>query len=453
MVLTGMIGLEIHTYLLTKEKLFCTCSASREKGLKGNVNICAICAGQPGSKPMLPNASAVESAIKVGLILGCKIQEKMPWIRKHYDWPDSPKGYQLTLSGAHSTPLGIGGKYLGIRVRSMHLEEDPAAWDPETGEVDYNRSGLPLVEIVTEPDFKTSEEVMRWLRKLVHHLSYLGVVDSNAGVKVDVNVNIPGKSERVEVKNVSSIEEIGRAIEYEFERQAKEGGVRETRRFDSVKGVSVRMRSKEEADDYRFIADPDLVVLKIEKKQVEKIRKELPESPDEMLENLVKKYKIDEKSAEVLAKNLDVAVFYEKVVSKGVDAKFALPWVVIELLRHLNYNKCSLKEVEIKVEDFASLLNLVKSGKITEQQGKQILNKFYPKSFDPSKSVKEKISDEKEILEFVKKAIAGNKKAVEDFKNGDVKALNFLLGAVMQLSEKRADFAVAKKLLEKALTA
>ena len=201
----GMIGLEIHTYLTTREKLFCKCRVSREKGTRANTFICPICTGQPGAKPMLPNKNAVEKAVKIGLMLGCTINERMKWQRKHYSWPDLPKGYQNTLSGPRANPVGINGKFHGIKIREMHLEEDPAAWDPNTGRVDYNRSGLPLVEIVTEPDFSTSEEVVEWLKILLKNLEYLKAVSSNAGIKADVNVNIAGKTERVEIKNVNSI--------------------------------------------------------------------------------------------------------------------------------------------------------------------------------------------------------------------------------------------------------
>src|SRR3989344_1580312 len=221
-VLKGKIGLEIHAYLVTKEKLFCTCGAHRERGIKPNTFICPLCCGMPGAKPMFANRSAVEKAIQIGLMLNCKRNKEWNWQRKHYDWPDMPKGYQNTISGEYAIPVGIKGEFGGIGINEMHLEEDPASWDPETGGVDYNRSGLPLVEIVTDPDFKNAREVMAWLVKLIHNLSYLKAVDSNAGIKVDVNVRIKG-TERAEIKNISSIEDIGRAIEDELERQEKEG--------------------------------------------------------------------------------------------------------------------------------------------------------------------------------------------------------------------------------------
>lgn len=448
----GMIGLEIHAYLVTKEKLFCQCIASRERGLQSNINICPICTGQPGAKPMLPNKTAVEKAIQIGLMLQCKINEKLIWQRKHYNWPDLPKGYQNTLSGPYAVPVGEKGKFKGIKISSMHLEEDPASWNPETGEVDYNRSGIPLVEIITEPDFTTSEEVVSWLNLLIHNLSYLKCVDSNAGIKVDVNVNIPGKSHRVEIKNVSSIENIGKAIDYELQRHTKEPvNVQETRRYDELKNKTMLMRTKEQAEDYRFISDPDLQDIVIDNKFISEEKEKIPESPDVKLEKLIKKHKIDKKSAEILTKNVDIALFFESVIEK-VDAKFALSWITVELLRFLNYNKTSLDKVDIKPEHFIALLQLVKSGKITELQGKQMLNKFYPKSFDVNKNkIEEKISDKAELTKIIDNVIKENPKPVSDFKSGEQKAFDFLMGQIMAKTNRRADYKVAREVLKKLL--
>ena len=450
--LKGKIGLEIHAYIVAREKLFCRCAASREKGLKENVNVCPICCGMPGAKPMLPNKTAVEKAVKIGIMLRCRINDKLAWQRKHYDWPDLPKGYQNTISGSYAIPIGVKGKFAGAGIWYMHLEEDPASWTPNTGCVDYNRSGLPLVEIVTAPDFKSALEVVEWLKKLIHNLDYLKAIDSNAGIKVDVNVNIPGKSERVEIKNLNSLESIERAINYELERQAKEGGkARETRRFDEAKGKTMVMRSKEDAEDYRFIREPDLPEIVLDRKMISDIEKNMPEPPEEKLAKMIKKYRIDRKSAEILTKNIDIAEFFEKAAEK-IDAKFASPWVTIELLRFLNYNKKKLSEVDVRVEHFVELLKLVKEGKITELQGKQMLNKFYPKSFMPSASAGEaKITDEKEIERFAKKIVEANAKAAADYKSGEKSAFNFLMGEVMKATSKRADFSVARKVLEKLL--
>ena len=447
-------GLEIHAYLVTNEKLFCRCKSSRERGLQPNIYICPICCGMPGAKPMAPNINAVEKAVQIALLLGCKVNTEMPWMRKHYDWPDLPKGYQNTMSGPHAVPLGVNGKFEGITIESMHMEEDPAAWDPKTGAVDYNRSGLPLVEIVTAPDFKTADEVHSWVGKLVHALSYLKAVDTNAGVKADVNVSLieddgKQKTERVEIKNITSIDAMKSAVLFEFERQLKEGSVRETRRFDEAKGVTMRMRGKEQADDYRFIVDPDLRSVILSDKFILEQKKLIPELPSAKLDKLIKKYKISPRDADVLIKDIDIAVFFEQVVEK-VDGKFALPWVTVELLRVLNYNKKSLSEVSINVGHFVKLLKMVEHEKITELQAKQILNKFVPASFDPS-NVEGRISSEKELEPIVKKVIYDNSKAVLECRNGDVKAFNFLIGEVMRATNRRADSAVTRKLIDKAL--
>ncbi len=448
--LKGKIGLEIHCYVLTKEKLFCRCVASREKGTKENTFVCPICCGMPGAKPMLPNEKAVEKAVQIGLMLGCVINKRLKWQRKHYDWPDLPKGYQNTISGASASPVGVKGKFHGIEIWSMHLEEDPAAWEPDTGCIDYNRSGLPLVEIITAPDFTTASEVAVWLRKLIHNLDYLKAIDSNAGIKVDVNVNLPGKTERVEIKNVNSIENIENAINYELERQAEEGGKKkETRRWDADSGKTVVMREKESQEDYRFISEPDLQEIVLDEMFVSAIKERIPESPEEKLAKLIKKYKIDKENAEILAKNIDIVEFFEKVAEE-IDAKFALPWVTIELLRLLNEHKVKLSAVDIKVEHFVALLKLVREGKISVLQGKQILKKFYPKSFMPA-GVAEKITDKKELEKIVNMVIKKNEKAVSDFKSGEQSALNFLMGEIMKATDKRADFKIAKEVLEKLL--
>ncbi|MBM3232063.1 Asp-tRNA(Asn)/Glu-tRNA(Gln) amidotransferase subunit GatB [Candidatus Pacearchaeota archaeon] len=445
-------GLEIHAYLLTNEKLFCRCKASRERGLESNINICPTCTGQPGAKPMSPNLNAVEKAVQIASMLGCKVNSNLPWMRKHYDWPDLPKGYQNTMSGAHAVPLGINGKFENINIESMHLEEDPAAWDPKTGETDYNRSGLPLVEIVTAPEFKSADEVYHWVNKLVHALNYLKAVDSNAGVKADVNVSLiddsgKQKTERVEVKNITSIDAMKAAIIYEFERQSKEGSIRETRRYDESKGITMRMRSKEKEDDYRFIEDPDLMSVELNKNFIDNQRKLIPELPSVKLEKLIKKYKIDAKNAAILARDVDIVEFFEKVGDK-IDGKFALPWITVELLRVLNYNNKKLNDVSISVEHFTKLLHMVKDKKITELQAKQILNKFVPQSFDPSKT-EGKIESEKELEPIIKKILKEHEKVVIDYINGDVKSFNYLIGEVMRATNRRADSNIVRKLLDK----
>lgn len=399
---------------------------------------------------MLPNKAAVEKAVQIGLMLGCTIQERLLWQRKHYDWPDLPKGYQNTLSGRHAIPVGAQGKFFGIGIQEMHLEEDPAAWEPETGCIDYNRSGLPLVEIVTEPDFSTAEEVVAWLEKLLHALSYLKAADTNAGIKVDVNVSIPEKTERVEIKNISSLTGIAQAITHELARQSREGGkARETRRFDAASGKTMKMRDKEEGADYRFIVEPDLPALVLDKDFVREQEAQLPELPEVKLERLTREFHLASRDAEILAKNIDLVEFFERVV-KRIDAAFALPWVTVELLRVLHYNKKKLDEVEMSDEHFAALLRLVQEKKITELQAKQILNQFVPRSFMPEAGAG-RIDDAKALQHIIRDVIERNPKAVVDYKGGEAQAFNFLMGEVMKASEKRADFKVAGAMLRKLL--
>ena len=436
------IGLEIHGYLQTKEKLFCRCLAERTSS-EPNKNICPICTGYPGSKPEMANKEAVKKILQIALMLNAKINSSFIWQRKHYDWPDLPKGFQTTISGSYAVPVAQDGEFLGIKVREMHLEEDPARWNPETGEVDYNRSGLPLVEIVTEPEFKDAEQVENWLKKLVLTLAYIKALDKNAGIKADVNISTSG--ERVEIKNMNSIQEIKKAIAYELKRQEKERvEKKETRAWQEDKGVTVKMREKEEADDYRFISEPDLPLIKIDNVWIKDLKDKLPESPEIKLEKIIKKHNIDKTNAEILTSNLELAEFFENIAEK-IDAEFALPWVTVELLRVLNWNNKTLEQVDIQAEHFLQLLKLVKEKKITELKAKQILNEFIPKSFLVKLDGQEKIIDRQEIKKICEKVLQKNKKAAQDYRLGKQEALNFLLGEVMKISGKRADYKIARE--------
>ncbi|MFA4953266.1 MAG: Asp-tRNA(Asn)/Glu-tRNA(Gln) amidotransferase subunit GatB [Candidatus Pacearchaeota archaeon] len=490
------IGLEIHGYIDTNEKLFCRCkSIHGSKFAKPNTNICPICTGQPGSKPMLPNSSAIEKAIQIALLLNCKkiggatfvgskdmikgshatfvggISESrrsairgestrettgsLVWQRKHYSWPDLPKGFQNTISGPYATPVGINGKFQEIKITECHLEEDPAAWNPETGEIDYNRSGSPLIEIVTEPDFSSSEQVLEWLKQLITTLGYIKAIDKNAGIKADVNVSLPEKKgARVEIKNVNSLTNIKNAIEAEVARQNKEGIAKsqETRRYDDKKNTTTLMRLKENAEDYRFISDPDLPMIKIEKQRITKLKSKLPETPQQKLSKLIKQHKIPEKSAEILTKNIDIIEFFEKIIEK-VNPKLATRWVTEELLSVLNYNKKALDEIKIETNHFIELLEMIEKKILTELKAKEILRSWKEKSSSPKNLAKQhsQISDKTEIEKLAKKVIKENSKAVQDYKAGKKESLNFLVGQVMKLSNKRADYKTAKEILENLL--
>lgn len=455
------IGLEIHGYLQTKEKLFCNCKAVRhaaKQNLKQNSFICPICTGQPGCKPMLPNEEAIKKIIEIGLMLNCKINslpKTLVWNRKHYSWPDLPKGYQNTISGAYSIPVAEKGIFEKINIRDCHLEEDPASWNPETGCIDYNRSGLPLVEIVTEPDFSSAGQVADWLKELILTLSYIKAVDKNAGIKADVNISTKKTNfkERVEIKNLSSIQNIKNAISAEIARQQVESVKRETRRYDEAKNKTILMRTKELAEDYKFIPDPDLPIIKLTELQVKQIKNKLPETPKEKLEKLIKKHKLEKKQAEILYKNFDLVEFFEKLINK-LPADFVLPWVTIELSRILNYANKTLEEVNIDPEHFIQLLEAVRKKEMTELKAKQILNEFVPSSYAITTKIKQKeakITDKKEIEKIVNMVISKNKKAVEDYKQGEKSAFNFLLGEIMKESGKRADFKISAEILKKLL--
>lgn len=450
------IGLEIHCYLDTDEKLFCKCSTPESK--RPNTQICPICTGTPGSKPMLVNQEAIKKLIQVGLILNCKIEDKKDLIfqRKHYNWPDLPKGYQNTISGAHCNFPVYDGLFKDIGIWECHLEEDPAQWNPVNGHINYNRSGLPLVEVVTAPDFKNHEQVISWLKSFILSLSYVKAIKKNAGIKVDVNVSTYG--ERVEIKNLNSLDKIQKAITYEISRQIEsyQNNIpieQETRRYDESIGKTIKMRSKENAQDYRFIPDPDLPIIKLNSNLVKKIKSNLPETPDEKLKKLLSTYEVDKKDAQILTKNLELVEFFEELVNEKIDLKNSLNWVTIELLRILNYNKKTLDDpdVEIKPIHVAELITLIEQQKLTPLKAKQIMNDFIPKSF----SIKEKgdvlkIADDA-VKNICQKVIEENQKAVNDYKKGEENSLNFLIGQVMKQSQRRADYKIAKQELESLL--
>jgi aspartyl-tRNA(Asn)/glutamyl-tRNA(Gln) amidotransferase subunit B len=447
------IGLEIHGYLDTEKKLFCNCDAVHgAKFAKPNTKICPICTAQPGCKPMLPNKEAVKKATQIAILLGCKVNKKLVFYRKHYSWPDLPKGYQNTISGPHAVSNGEKGKFEGIGIWECHLEEDPAAWNPDTGEIDYNRSGSPLIEIVTAPDFSSSEQVVEWLKQLIATLSYIKAIDKKAGIKADVNISIDN-GERVELKNINSLQNIKDSIEIEIKRQEKDlPREKHTRRYDSEKRTTVLMRSKENADDYRFISDPDLPAIILEEDFIKKLKKDLPETPKEKLEKLIKKYKIPKENAEILTKKLEIVEFFEKIV-EHTDSKLAIRYITEELLSVLNYNRIELEDTEIIPEHFIKLLNAIKENKITELKAKDILRTWKEKSSDPEKEIKANasISDFSKIEDIAKKVILENSKAVQDYQLGEEKSINFLIGQLMRLTNKRADFKTAKEVLEKLL--
>lgn len=448
------IGLEIHGYLNMDngKKLFCNCSINQDA--EPNTNICPVCTSQPGSKPMLPNNEAVEKIISIGLMLGCEINEELIFQRKHYSWPDLPSGYQRTMSGSFGMPVGVKGEFLGIGIQQVHLEEDPARWDPVTGNVDYNRSGYPLVEIVTDPDFESAEQVEKWLKTLLITLSYIRAIDKGAGIKSDVNVSIKPKFIRTEVKNVNSISSIKSAINYEIERQQNEKEHKQqTRAYDDSTQETIFMRDKETAQDYMFIPEPDLPVVHVSNKLKNNIGKKLPEKPSDKYERYIKQG-IDKTDAEVISSEIVLAELFELVTDK-VDPVFASKWFRRDVIASINDLGLEYDELDIDVKHLVDWFRLLKEKKVSPVVLKDLLPRMLDENLDVKKHVKEKslesLADEDELTSFCEEAIEKRAEAVEDYKSGNEKALNAVVGYVMAKTKGKAQPDKIKKMIKELL--
>jgi len=446
-------GLEIHVQIDTKSKLFCNCSTNYLDA-EPNTNVCPVCLGLPGAKPFPPNKKAVEVAIMVAKMLGCEIvvDKDIYFQRKHYDYPDLPSGYQRT-----STPIGVNGEFLGVGIHEVHLEEDPGQYNPSFGIVDYNRSGTPLIEIVTEPDIKSPEEAREFLKQLMTLFRYLGCLRGEGTMRADVNISINYmgvQGNRVEVKNVNSIRGVYKVLKYELIRQKniiKRGGEikRETRAFLESQMITKAMRSKETAEDYRYIPDPDIQPIVISEKWVKEIEEKMPETPLAKKKRFVEEYKISEEDAKVLVADLDMAEMFENVVNSLGKSKenidLAVVWIRNELKRSLQYHKVDLYESGIKPEHIVELIKLIKNGTISQKIAKEVIDLLVINrgKKKPKEIVEELgltvIKDESELIKAVEEAIKNNQKAVEDYLNGKKEALNFLMGQVMRLTRGRAD--------------
>jgi aspartyl-tRNA(Asn)/glutamyl-tRNA(Gln) amidotransferase subunit B len=445
-----IIGLECHLPInRVKSKLFCGCSLPKEDS-EPNTHCCPTCIALPGSKPVT-NKKVIECALKLGLALNCAISDKLIFSRKIYFYDDLPKNFQITQ---YEIPLGKEGHIIlasgkKIRLTRVHVEEDPGALIHKENYclVDYNRSGIPLVEVVSEPDLSSPEEAREFMNKLLGTVSYLGIYDSRTGViKADANINIEGY-ERVEIKNITGFKEIERALIYEVERQKKlieEGKgvkVRETRGWDSEKGITFFQRSKEEETDYGYIIETDLVPIEITKKWVNEVRRDIPELAHERTERYIKKYKLKRDDAEAIAAEFLLSELYDRVAVE-IDPVLAAKWMRRELMRVVHYNKLDLHDLEMDETHLVKLLGLIENGKITAQVGQRLMEKLIEKPFDVEEYVKkenlESLSEKKEIEKYCRKVIEENKKAVEDYKNGEEKALNFLVGKVMMLTKGKA---------------
>ena len=446
-----MCGLEIHVQLETKSKLFCDCPTNYQDA-PANSNICPVCLNQPGAKPHPTNEQALENALMIALMLNCEIDQGVTYfMRKHYDYPDLPSGYQRT-----SVPIGINGELNGIRIREIQVEEDPGQYKPNQGIVNFNRSGIPLVEIVTEPDIKSPKEARTFLKELIRVLQYSGAARGEGTMRADVNISINGGN-RVEMKNINSITNAYKALKYELFRQSKlveRGGtvVQETRAF---KGGSTKpMRLKEDADDYRFITDPDLPPMQIADETIEKVLDVMPEAPHNKVKRFIEDYGLDEETAKVLTSEIDLAVAYEEVV-KEVDPKYAAKWMRDELKRVLTYNKLDYADSGISPASIVELLNMLQSKEITVKAGQRIVEQM-PNNEKSPKAIAEELGllgvvKDDEVKAAVKQAIEENPKAVEDYLAGQKASINFLVGQVMRITRGKADPGETVKLLRESI--
>lgn len=454
----SIIGLEVHVGLNTKTKLFCGCTSTGSE--EPNSRVCDTCVGLPGSKPVL-NKKAFEHALKLCLALNCKISPELIFSRKIYFYPDMSKNYQITQ---YEIPIGSNGflelTNKKIRIRRIQIEEDPAALihQVNTVLVDYNRSGTPLCEIVTEPDMTSPEEAREFLKKLLTILNYLKIFDIKTGiVKADANVNIKG-CERVEIKNINGFKDIEKAITYELERQRKllkdsqPIKQKETRGWNSEKGITLFQRSKESEEDYGYIVDPDLVPIDITKELIEKTKKELPEMPQQKALRYQKEYKLKKDDAEVLANDYELTQLLETAVSKKIDPLFSAEWIRREVIRVLNYNKKELDETFIS-KNLIDVLELIQNNKITRQSGQRLMELLVKDNVNVKDHVKkqnlEVVSNIKELEEICKKILKENSQALKEYLEGNEKSFMFLVGQVMKLSKGKADPKLVNELLKK----
>ena len=472
-----VIGLEVHAQLLTRSKIFCGCSTTFGEG--PNTQACPVCTGQPGSLPVI-NRKAVEFAIRLGLATNCHIAPYSVFARKNYFYPDLPKGYQISM---YEYPLAehgfieitIQGEKKRISLIRIHMEEDAGKLKhgetPETARfsyVDFNRTGVPLVEIVSGPDIRSPQEAGEYLRRLRAILQYLEICtgDMEKGTfRCDANVSVRPKGEkefgtRTELKNMNSFRHVEKALEYEIQRQMellKEGEpiIQETRLFDADQGVTLSMRGKEEAHDYRYFPDPDLVPLRIDERWIEEIRQSLPELPDKKKERFIRDYKIPEYDAEILTSTKAMANYFEECVRLFPEPKTVSNWMMGELLRELKRDDREVDQCPVTSKHLAEMLHMVKDGTISGKIAKEVFETMYRTGAQPAKIVYERgwiqIHDSGEIASAIEKVLQANLKLVEDYRNGKEKVFDFLVGEVMKATKGKANPKMVNELLRKKL--
>lgn len=474
------IGLEIHAELKTKTKMFCDSINDADEKLP-NTNVCPVCMGHPGTLPAA-NKTAVEYVIKTGLAVGGKIATVSKFDRKNYFYPDLPKAYQISQ---YDQPLVQGGQLLGVNITRIHLEEDTGTLIHDNDEkgkeitlVDFNRAGIPLMELVTDPDIKSAEQAVAFGRELQLILRYIGVSDADmekGHMRLEANVSISDTAKlgiKVEVKNINSFRSLGSAIDYEIKRQGEvlekgEKIVQETRGWDDVKQKTFSQRAKEEAHDYRYFPDPDLPPMEPTKVfDIEDMKRHLPELPAAKRERLRKEFRLSEKQAAALVEDRNLAGFFEGAVSEfAVDEsrstaeksaeELLFNYLTSDLAGLLNESGKKFSDIKITPEQFAHLVNLILGAKIMSRQAKDILRKMFETGEDPEDILSREglgmVSDEESIKKTVLEVMEENPKAIEDFKNGKAASVQFLVGKSMAKLRGRGNPETIKKILEKEL--
>ena len=473
----AVIGLEVHAQLLTKSKVFCGCST--KFGAEANTQVCPVCLGMPGTLPVL-NKTAVEYAVKMALATHCKVNHKSLFARKNYFYPDLPKGYQISQYNEPLTQKGyvdieVNGEKKRIGITRVHMEEDAGKLlhgesyeDADYSFVDLNRAGVPLIEIVSEPDIRTSEEAVEYLKALRDILVYLEICDGNmeeGSFRCDANVSVRpvGQKEfgtKTELKNINSFKFVQKAIEYEINRQievVEDGGkvIQETRLFDSDKGITISMRSKEEAHDYRYFPEPDLLPLQIDEAWITEITSTLPELPAEKRERFTKDYGIPSYDAGVLTASKELANYYEECVKLFNQPKVVSNWVMGELLRLLKEDNRDVKDCPVKPCNMVKLIKMVDAGAVNLKTAKEVFEDVYKTGKDPEAIVKEKglvqVSDEGALIKAIDEVIAANPKEVAEYKAGKEKLFSFFIGQTMKATKGQANPQVLNKLVKERL--
>ena len=457
-----VIGLEVHAELSTKTKIFCSCPTTF--GAEPNTHICPICTAMPGTLPVL-NEKVVEYAVKAGLATNCEISKDSKNDRKNYFYPDLPKAYQISQFDQPLCEHGYveidteNGKKK-IRLTRIHIEEDAGKLnhDEFAGDslVDLNRAGVPLIEIVSEPDLRSSEEVESYLRKLKSILEYIEVSDckmQEGSFRADVNVSVRKKGEtkfgtRTEMKNMNSFRSITRAIEYEVDRQIdvlEDGGEieQETLRWDDVSGKTFSMRDKEDAQDYRYFPDPDLVAIKLSDEYIENIKKNLPELPESRKERYLTQYNLSEKDAKIITSSKYLSDLFENAIKVCNNPKAVSNWIISDISRILNETEMDPIEIPFDSNQLGKLIILIDKGTISSKLAKKVLVEMFEHPRDPEDIIDEKgwvqISDEGAIKDVVMRVLEANPQSVADFKGGKQKALGFLVGQAMKETRGKAN--------------